>query len=85
MPQFPPQVGHIVKAAITIQLRNNAHITVLSSASHATLAKGAEAEITAVQPMHIELNCKDGSPAMGIAAWGLKIRVARAVWGTYFD
>lgn len=85
MPAFPPKVGQVVKAARDILLKNNLHISVLSSAAPMTLAKGTEAEIIDVQPTHIDLNCKDGSPYLGPAAWGLKLRVAKVVWGTSFE
>ncbi len=85
MPAFPPKVGQIVRATHVITLKGNAHISVLSSAAPLTLAKGTEAEIIDVQPMHIDLNCKDGPHAGGLAAWGLRIRVAKVVWGTSFE
>jgi hypothetical protein len=84
MPVFPPRVGQVVRASHDVFL-NNIHITVLSSAAPMMLAKGTEAEIIDVQPMHIDLTCKDASPSSGPSAWGLKLRVAKVVWGTTFE
>jgi len=78
------QVGQIVKAVRDIPLVNNVHVTVLSSAAPQLLPSGTEAEVTAVEPHHIDLNCKDGQ-GHGAAAWGLKIRVAKTLWGISFQ
>ena len=85
MPAFPPRVGQVVKATRVIFLQNNAHVAVMSTSAPVSLAKGTEAEIVEVQPMHIVLNCKDGAHSAGPSAWGLKIRVAKVVWGTSFE
>ena len=78
-------VGAHVKASIDILLnKNNIHVTLLSSAGPPIIKKGTEAEITSVNPTHIELNCKDG-PGPGIHAWGLKIKIARVVFGVSFE
>lgn len=79
------KVGQIVRATRDIPLTRNAHITVLSSASIPILRKGTEAEVIAIETQHIDLNCKDGQSALGTAAWGLKIRVAKVAWGTAFE
>jgi hypothetical protein len=78
------KIGQIVQAARDILLMNNIHVTVLSSAAPSVLRKGTEAEVMAIQPQHIDLNCKDGV-GHGSAAWGLKIRVAKVVWGQSFQ
>jgi len=78
------KVGQIVKATRDIPLSNNVHVTVLSSASPQILPAGTEAEVIAVEPRHIDLNCKVG-PGHGPAAWGLQIRVAKTVWGISFQ
>jgi hypothetical protein len=78
------KVGQIVRAVRDIPLTRNTHVTVLSSASSPVLRKGTEAEIAAVSQQHIELNCKDGQGS-GITAWGLKIRIAKVVWGISFE
>ena len=78
------RVGQIVRAVRDIMLMNNVHVTVLSSAAPTVLRRGAEAEVTAIGPQHIDLNCKDG-PGQGPAAWGLRIRVAKVVWGSSFQ
>jgi hypothetical protein len=57
---------------------------VLSSAAPQFLPNGTEAEVTAIEPRHIELNCKSGHGS-GLTAWGLKIRVAKTVWGISFE
>ncbi|RAR47936.1 hypothetical protein C7401_15614 [Paraburkholderia unamae] len=79
------KVGQIVRAMRDIPLTRNAHVTVLSSATRIVLRKGTEAEITAIALNHIELNCKDGDQSLGLAAWGLRIRVAKVVWGMSFE
>lgn len=79
------RVGQHVKASRDIMLnKGNMHVTVLSSASGPVLKKGTEAEITSVSPAHIELNCKDGF-GNGLNAWGLKIKIARVVFGNSFE
>jgi len=78
------RVGQTVRAVRDIMLTNNVHVTVLSSAASSVLRKGAEAEVTAIHPQHIDLSCKDG-PGLGPAAWGLRIRVAKVVWGSSFQ
>jgi hypothetical protein len=77
------RVGQVVRATRDIILTKNVHIEVLSAATPLILPKGSEAEVTAVAPQHIELNCKVGH-GHGIAAWGLRIRVAKVVWGISF-
>jgi hypothetical protein len=81
--QFP-KVGQLVKASRDIHLNiRNVDFTILSSAGPALLPKDTEAEVTAVTPQYIEVNCKTGG-VPGLHAWGLKIRVARHAWGTSF-
>ena len=84
MAAFGPQVGKIVHAIRDIPLLRNTHVTVLTSAARPVLSKGTEAEITAVSPTHVDLNCKDGF-GNGPAAWGLKLRIAKVVWGQSFE
>jgi hypothetical protein len=78
------KVGRVVQATRDIPLVRNAHVSVLSSAAPAVLHKGTQAEITAVAPQHVEVICKDGHGS-GREAWGLKLRVAKVVWGTSFE
>ena len=85
MPSYPPKVGQLVKAARDIPLVGNTHISILSSVGPNNLPKGTRAEITNIQPMDIDLNCMDGNPSLGMDAWGLKIRVAKVVWGSDFE
>ncbi len=85
MPSSQISVGRLVRASRDILLnKQNTHVVVLSSAAPTVLKKGTEAEITAVLPNHIELNCKDGLGS-GASAWGLKIRVAKVVFGISFE
>jgi len=79
------KVGKIVTSMRDIILVGNCHVTVLSSNSPLTLPKGTKAEITAVGPTFVELNCKDGQDYLGPAAWGLKIRIILGVWGISFQ
>lgn len=85
MPTFPPRKGQLVKASRDIPLMGNVHVRALSSSAPQMLHKGTVAEISDITSVHIDLNCKDGSGAAGIHGWGLKIRVARVVWGTAFE
>ena len=78
------KVRQIVKATRDIPLTNNVHVTVLSSASPLVLRKGTEAEVMAIAPEHVDLNCKDG-PGHGLSAWGLRLRVKKVVWGISFQ
>jgi hypothetical protein len=73
-----------VKAVRDIILTKNMHVTVLSSAGPAFLPRGTEAEIRAIGPTHIEINCKDGF-GHGPTAWGLKIKIAKVIWGISFE
>ncbi len=78
-----PRVGQVVRATHDLPLVGNTHVTRLSHGP-ATLPKGTEAEITAIDREHIELCCKDGASA-GPSAWGLRIRVAKTIFGIRFE
>jgi hypothetical protein len=77
-------IGKIVKAARDIPLTRNIHVTVLSGSTPLFFRKGSEAEVVAITPQHIDLNCKDGH-GLGPAAWGLRIRVAKVAWWNSFE
>ena len=79
-----PRVGQTVKAMRDIILAKNIHVAVLSNTSPAVLPKGSMADVVAVSSNHIDLNCKADPASNGVHAWGLKIRVARVVWGVSF-
>jgi hypothetical protein len=85
MPSFPPRVGQRVKPTRDVILSGNAHVSVLSGAAPFVLSKGTLAEVVDVAAAHIDLNCRDGPSSAGIHAWGLKVRVAKVVWGTTFE
>ena len=78
------KIGQHVKATRDIVLARNAHVTVLSSAAPSVLRKGTLGEVIAVAQQHIEVVCKDGH-GNGPDAWGLKLRIAKLVWGTSFE
>jgi hypothetical protein len=78
------RVGKLVRAVRDIPLANNIHVKVLSSAAPRILPKGTEAEVIGLTPTHVEVNCKDGH-GHGPDAWGLKIAVAKVVWGISFE
>ncbi len=77
------QVGKVWKTQRELIVTGNIHIRVLGGASPRTIPKDTLAEITAVSPAVIEVNCKAGG-GVGIHAWGLKLQVQRALWGQYF-
>jgi hypothetical protein len=81
---LPIRVGQVVRASHDIMVTKSIHITVLSSAAPLVLKKGTEAEISAITPSAIEVNCKAGH-GHGPNAWGLKLKVARGVWGNTFS
>ena len=84
MNRIGPRVGDLVFAMRDIQLTGNMHVKVLSSSAPRILPKGTEAEITAVHATSVEINCKSGG-GVGIHAWGLKLSVAKLVWGISFS
>jgi hypothetical protein len=84
MENLGPKIGKVVRSIRDISLTRNVHVTVLSSAAPIVLRKGIEAEITAVSPTHVEVICKDGY-GHGAAAWGLKLKVAKVIWGQSFE
>jgi hypothetical protein len=77
------QVGQVCRAMRDIPLVKNVHVTLLTHGP-SVLPKGTEAEITAITRDHIELNCKDGT-GVSPAAWGLRIKVAKVVFGISFE
>lgn len=77
------QVGKVWKTQRELIVMGNIHIQVLGSAAPRTIPKDTLAEIVAVGPTAIEVNCKAGG-GVGIHAWGLKLRVARTFWGEFF-
>ncbi len=82
MPITLPHVGQHVRATRDLLLVGNAHAVRLTHGP-ATLPKGTEAEIEEITTEHMVLNCKDG-PGQGASAWGLRIRIARVIFGTTF-
>jgi hypothetical protein len=83
VPLVRPEVGQAVRSIRDLILVGNLHVIRLTHGP-AVLPKGSEAEITAItQDGYIELNCKDG-PGRGRAAWGLRIRVAKHIFGFTF-
>jgi hypothetical protein len=79
MPIQLPQVGKVYRSVRDLPLVNNTHVARLSHGPP-ILTKGTEVEITAVLPKEFELNCKDGQ-----GTWGLKIRIAKVIFGTTFE
>ena len=84
MKEMRSQVRDQGVAMRDIQLTGNMHVKVLSSSAPRVLPKGTEAEVTAVHATSVEINCKDGGGA-GIHAWGLKLSLAKVVWGISFS
>jgi hypothetical protein len=76
------RVGQVVRSLRAIPLVNNVHVVRLTHGPQ-VLPKGTEAEIESLEPLHIILNCKDGS-GYGVHAWGLRIRIAKVVYGVSF-
>lgn len=78
------KVGQGVMAVRDIPLTRNTHVIVQSSAAPAVLRKGTKAEVIAVAQQYIDVVCNDGHGS-GPESWGLKLRVAKIVWGTSFE
>jgi hypothetical protein len=77
------QVKEAWKSQRELVIVGNAHIQVLGGAAPRTIAKDVLVEITAVAPLHVDVNCKIGGGS-GVHNWGLKLRVKRELWGQYF-
>ena len=72
-----------VRARISIPIARNLHVTLLANGP-ATLPAGTEGVISAISRDAIDLNCRE-LHMTGIHAWGIKVRIARPVFGVYFE